>query len=229
MTGDVQLSFTSDDLSTAIKSDITLSADVKKVLPAIDRALMFLHEQKVITLQGGLAILRQAMTIRLAQTAKGRYYNKGDFKPLAVHYRERRLQVHVMMRYAALALEKLAKALTLVLDYFALGRVKFINKYFEDDKDLLQKATTAESYRTIVENLRNPVQIAAVGKPVEDNMLILAGPGSGKTTVIVHRCANLLEVERIPARQILVLCFNHSSAWCSKRGSANWSEGRPEG
>jgi ATP-dependent DNA helicase RecQ len=212
ISGDVQLSFTSDDLSAAINSDLTLSTEVKKVLPAIDRALMFLHEQKVITLQGGLAILRQAMTLRLAQTARGRHYNKGDFKPLAVHYRERRLQVHVMMRYAALALETLAKALSLVLDYFALGRVKFINKYFADDKDLLEKATTAESYRRIVENLRNPVQISAVGKPVEDNVLILAGPGSGKTTVIVHRCANLLEVERVPARQILVLCFNHSSA-----------------
>ena len=116
LSGDVQLSFTSDDLSAAIRSDITLSGEVKKVLPAIDRALMFLHEQKIITLQGGLAILRQAMTLRLAPAASGRYYNKGDFKPLAVHYRERRLQVHVMMRYAALALEKLAHALTLVLE-----------------------------------------------------------------------------------------------------------------
>jgi ATP-dependent DNA helicase RecQ len=210
--GNVKVSFASNDLSEAIKSDMILSTQVKKVLPAIDRALMFLHEQKVIELQGGLAILRQAMTIRMEQMAKGRYYNKGDYKPLALHYREKRLQVHVMMRYATLALEKLAGALTLVLDYFALGRVKFINKYFADDKDLLEKATTAESYRMIVENLRNPVQISAVGKPEEDNMLILAGPGSGKTTVIVHRCAYLLEVERIPARQILVLCFNHSSA-----------------
>jgi len=215
--GNVQLPFTSDYLSAAIKSDITLSAEVKKVLPAIDRALMFLHEQKAITLQGGLAILRQAMTIRMAQTARGRYYNKGDFKPLAVHYREKRLQVHIIMAYAVLAIEKIASALTLVLDYFALGRIKFINKYFEDDKELLEKATTAESYRMIVENLRNPIQISAVGKPVEDNMLILAGPGSGKTTVIVHRCAYLLEVERIPARQILVLCFNHSSAVVLKR------------
>ena len=215
--GDVQLSFTSDNLSAAIKSDITLSVEVKKILPAIDRALMYLHEQKAITLQGGLAVLRQAMTLRLSETAKGRYYNKGDFRPLAVHYREKRFQVHVMTRFAGLALEKLAKALTLVLDYFSLGRAKFITKYFEDDRELLEKATTAESYRTIVENLRNPVQISAVGRPVEDHMLILAGPGSGKTTVIVHRCANLLEVERIPARQILVLCFNHSSAMVLKK------------
>jgi ATP-dependent DNA helicase RecQ len=217
VTGDVQIIFTSDDMSAAIKSDLTLSLEVKKVLPAIERALMFLHEQHVIELQGGLAVLRQAMTLRLAKTAKGRYYNKGDYKPLTVHYREKRLQVHVMMRYATLALEKVARALTLVLDYFSLGRVKFINKYFEGDKDLLDKATTAESFRMIVENLRNPFQIGSVGQPVDDSMLILAGPGSGKTTVIVHRCAYLLEVERIPARHILVLCFNHSSAMVLKK------------
>ncbi len=221
ITGDVQLSFASNDLSAAIKSDITLIPEIKRVLPAIDRALTFLHDQKVITLQGGLAILRQAMTLRLSPSAKGRYYGKGDFKPLAVHYREKHLQVHVMMRYASMALEKIASALTLILDYFSLGRIKFINKYFEADKDLLDKATTAESYRTIVENLRNPVQISAVGKSLEDNMLILAGPGSGKTTVIVHRCAYLLEVERVPARQILVLCFNHSSAVVLKKRLGN--------
>ena len=217
ITGNVQLAFTSDELSAAIKSDLTLSVEVKKVLPAIDRGLMFLHEQHVIELQGGLAVLRQAMTLRLANAAKRRYYSKGDYKPLELHYREKRLQVHVMMRYATLALEKVARALTLVLDYFALGRVKFINKYFEGDKDLLDKATTAESFRMIVENLRNPFQIDAVGRPLDDSMLILAGPGSGKTTVIVHRCAYLLEVERIPARQILVLCFNHSSAMVLKK------------
>jgi len=212
LTRDVRLPFTSDELSDAIKADIALSAEVKKMLPAIDRALMFMHEQKVLTLQGGLAILRQAMTMRLSPSGKGRYYRKSDFKPLEIHYKEKRLQVHVMTLYANLALEKVSEALTLVLDYFTLQRDKFIHKYFEDDVELLDKATTAETYRSIVENLRNPVQISAVGRPLEDNMLILAGPGSGKTKVIVHRCAYLLEVERIPARQILVLCFNHSSA-----------------
>ena len=60
VTGDVQIVFTSDELSAAIKSDLTLNVEVKKVLPAIERALMFLHEQHVIELQGGLAVLRQA-------------------------------------------------------------------------------------------------------------------------------------------------------------------------
>ena len=210
--GDVNISFSSNDLATAMKRDITLMGTVRKVLPAIDRALMFLHEHKVIHLQGGMAVFRQAMTIRLAPRAKGRRYTRGDFKPLAVHYRERRFQVHVMMEYAALALAKIASALTLVLDYFSMGRVRFLNRYFSGRKDLVERATTAEAYRRIVERLGNPVQIDVVGRPPDDNLLVLAGPGAGKTTVIVHRCAYLLQVERIPARQILVLCFNHNAA-----------------
>jgi ATP-dependent DNA helicase RecQ len=74
--------------------------------------------------------------------------------------------------------------------------------------------------------LNNPVQIAAVGSHVDVNMLILAGPGSGKTTVIVHRCAYLLLVGRIPARQILVLCFNHNAA-VSLRKQLNALIGKP--
>lgn len=210
--GDVNIAFSSNDLAAAMSRDIALTATVKKVLPAIDRALMFLHEHKVIHLQGGMAVFRQAMTIRMSPKAKGRRYTQGDFKPLAVHYRERRFQVHVMVEYAVLALDKIASALTLVLDYFSMGRVRFLNRYFAGRKELVEKATTAEAYRRIVERLGNPVQIDVVGRPVDDNLLVLAGPGAGKTTLIVHRCAYLLQVQRIPARQILVLCFNHNAA-----------------
>jgi ATP-dependent DNA helicase RecQ len=209
---DVTVSFSSNELSDAVLADISLKLEVKKPLAAIDRALMFLHEHKVIVLQGGLAILRQAMTIRLKAEDRARRYTKGDFKPLEVHYREKRFQVHVMLEYAQLALDRVVRALMLVLDYFSLGRIKFIKKYFANRRDVIERAVTQESYRNIVEKLGNPIQIAAVGSPMEQITLILAGPGSGKTTVVVHRCAYLLQVERVPARQILVLCFNHSAA-----------------
>jgi len=210
--GDVTLSFSSNDLSAVVLSDITLMSEIKKPLAAIDRALMFMHEHKAITLQGGLAIMRQAMTIRLETGDRARRYTMGDFKPLSVHYREKRFQVHVMMEYAELALDKIARALSLVLDYFSLGRIKFVNKYFADRKEVIERATTQEAYRKIVEKLGNPVQVSTVGSPLGQNTLILAGPGSGKTTVVVHRCAYLLQVERVPPRHILVLCFNHSAA-----------------
>ena len=41
---------------------------------------------------------------------------------------------------------------------------------------------------------------------------MLAGPGSGKTRVVVHRCAYLLRVRRVDPRGILVVCFNRNAA-----------------
>nr|MCU0605256.1 ATP-dependent helicase [Desulfobacterales bacterium] len=210
--GDVTLSFSSNELSAAVLADIALRSEIRKPLAVIDRALMFLHEHKAITLQGGLAIMRQAMTVRLKAEERARRYTVGDFKPLAVHYREKRFQVHVMLEFVQLALQKITQALALVLDYFTLGRIRFVRKYFSDRQDVIQRATTQETYRHVVETLGNPVQIAIVGSPLEQNTLVLAGPGSGKTTAVVHRCAYLLQVERVPPRQILVLCFNHGAA-----------------
>jgi len=63
-----------------VLADIALRSEIKKPLAAIDRALMFLHEHKAITLQGGLAIMRQAMTIRLRSEGRARRYTQGDFK-----------------------------------------------------------------------------------------------------------------------------------------------------
>ena len=226
--GDVTLSISSNELTAAVLADIALRSEIRKPLAAVDRALMFLHEHKAIALQGGLAIMRQAMTVRLKTEDRARRYTVGDFKPLAVHYREKRFQVHVMMEYVQLAVERITRALALVLDYFTLGRIKFVRKYFADRQDVIKRATTQETYRNIVEKLGNPVQIATVGSPLEQNTLVLAGPGSGKTTVVVHRCAYLLQVERVPSRQILVLCFNHSAA-VSLRRRLNALVGREAG
>jgi ATP-dependent DNA helicase RecQ len=56
------------------------------------------------------------------------------------------------------------------------------------------------------------VQQAIVAEPANTNMLVLAGPGSGKTRVVAHRCAYLLRVERVRADRILVACFNRHAA-----------------
>jgi ATP-dependent DNA helicase RecQ len=68
-----------------------------------------------------------------------------------------------------------------------------------------------------VDALNNPVQQAIVAAKPDANRLILAGPGSGKTPVVAHRCAYLLRVERVPAHGILVLCFNRHAAISLRR------------
>jgi len=100
----------------------------------------------------------------------------------------------------------------LVLAYFNDLRSDFIDRYFGDRKEVVQRAITHEAYQRIVDELHNPVQQAVVAAPEGDNLLILAGPGSGKTRAVVHRVAYLVRVQRVRPQSILVLCFNRLAA-----------------
>lgn len=206
------VNFSLDDISLALRGDLLLNGQIKDVLAAIDRALMFLHEQQVIILQQGLAVFRQAMTIRVLPEEIKRRYLKGDYSPLEQHYKERIFQVHVMNEYAKLGLEKIQQAINLVSAYFTMDRTSFVQRYFSGRKEIVERATSQASYHRIVDNLANPVQVGIVAAQPDENMLVLAGPGSGKTRVVAHRCAYLLRVKRAQPRNVLILCFNRNAA-----------------
>ena len=211
------LEFSAEEILEALREDMLLAAQLKDPLAALDRALMYLHEQRVITLQKGLAVFRQAMTIRIMPEEKGRRYSQGDYEPLAHHYAERIFQVHVIQEYARRGLEKVGQAVALVAAYFSMEKAEFVKRYFSGREALLSRATSQEAYRCIVEALGNPVQQAIVSAGENDNLLVLAGPGAGKTRCVVHRCGYLLRVKRVRPESILVLCFNHNAAIALRR------------
>ena len=209
---DVKIDFALEDIQDSVRKDMTIDVSKEKELAAIERGLLFLHELNAIILQHGLAVFRSAMTLQINHEASSRRYNRCDYDPLSRHYKARITQVHVMNEYVRLGLRKMASALRMVRDYFEEDNVAFLNHYFKGRKKLLEQATSQQSLKEIVESLGNPQQQAIVQAPAEKNMLVLAGPGSGKTRVVVHRCAYLMRVKRVRPYSILVLCYNHSAA-----------------
>ena len=199
-------------LLQALESDLILKRSVKDTAKLMGRALLWLHELEVIRLNKGLVVFRPAMTIRLAGQEK-RGFAKADFKPLALHYEGQVLQIHVMMEFAERGLDAMREALWLARDYFTLEEDEFLARWLPGKNKEIGRETTPESWRAIVESLQNPVQQRIVADDREQvNVLALAGPGSGKTRVLVHRIAYLLRVRRENARGILALAYNRHAA-----------------
>ncbi|MEQ8993852.1 MAG: RecQ family ATP-dependent DNA helicase [Pseudomonadales bacterium] len=208
---DLLVETTLGKLMGALQADLLLADESKDLGKLLDRSLLWLHEQEVIRLNKGLAVFRPAMTIRLAEERRG--FANTDFEPLKIHYGEQVVQVHVMAEYAQRGLTTMAEALRLAMDYFRLDRSAFLERWLPDREKDLTRQTTPESWRQIVEALNNPVQQRIVADDREQtNVLVLAGPGSGKTRVLVHRIAYLLRVRRENPRGVLALAYNRHAA-----------------
>jgi ATP-dependent DNA helicase RecQ len=209
---DLLVDTTFGELTSLIDQDLELRSRIPDAQrrKAIEHVLLYLHKQDVLTLNHGMTVMRRAMTIEVdAQKRTG--YLKDDYQRLDEHYREKRIQVHVMREYAEVGLGSMPDALDLVQHYFTLSKQEFIDRHFVNREEVLKLATSEESWRSIVERL-SAAQRVIVSDDDDVNRLILAGPGSGKTRVIVHRIAYLLRVRRVPARCIVALTFNRHAA-----------------
>ena len=118
-----------------------------------------------------------------------------------------------MAEFAEQGLDDMAEALRLAVDYFSLGEEDFLRHWLPERDEEIARETTPESWRTIVESLKNPIQQRIVADDRDQtNVLVLAGPGSGKTRVLVHRIAYLVRVRRENPRGILALAYNRHAA-----------------
>ncbi len=210
--GERLVRFSLEDLHRAVEERLGLSQSLGDVFIAIEKTLLFLDENHVIRLERGLSVFRQAMTIRLHEEAKRRRYSERDYRPLRKHYQERMIQIHAIGRYAEESQKSLEGwARRYVDNYFRMSGREFNRRYFPGELKALKRPTSKENYEEIVESLGNRAQEQIVTAPKDRNLLVLAGPGSGKTRVVVHRAAYLLIVERIRPERLLVICFNRSA------------------
>ena len=208
---DIPVETTLGDLLAAINGDAMLRGAVNDPNKLMDRALLWLHEQQVVTLGKGLSVFRPAITLHL--DPKGGNFTVQNFVPLEEHYTEQTIQTHVMAAYAEKGLECIVDAERLAQDYFELNRDAFMRRWMPGRGTEFRRQATGQAWTSIVDSLGNTTQEQIVKDDREQtNVLVLAGPGSGKTRVLVHRIAYLVKIKRENPNGILVLAYNRHAA-----------------
>jgi ATP-dependent DNA helicase RecQ len=183
----------------------------KRTIPEYEYLLLYLHRLNVIELKSGLLVFYNPMKIVRHQENNRKKYTLDDFEQLARYYQSKTEQIHIVGEYAKKRLRQQEEALQFVDDYFVLDYNDFLSKYFPGRRTKIRQALTEEQFERIIKDL-SPEQLEVVKDNNSQNILVAAGPGSGKTRVLVHKVAHLLLLEDIKPEQFLMLTFSRPAA-----------------
>lgn len=180
-------------------------------LDDIEEALLYLSKIGAIKLEGGFLVLYNAMDIKRLKDNKSRYKQE-DYKMLNEFYKQKIQQIHIIGEYANLMVKNYNAALQYVQDYFQMDYRKFITKYFKGERLYeIQRNLTPEKYKQLFGSLSKR-QMEIISDKESRCIVVAAGPGSGKTRVLVHKLASLLLLEDVKHEQLLMLTFSRSAA-----------------
>ena len=156
-------------------------------------------------------VLYNAMNIQRIKDNKSRY-KQDDYRMLNEFYKLKIQQVHIVGEYANLMVKDYHAALQYVQDYFQMDYRKFVIKYFKGDRaNEIQRNLTPHKYKQLFGQLSKR-QLDIISDKVSRCIVVAAGPGSGKTRVLVHKLASLLLLEDVKHEQLLMLTFSRAAA-----------------
>ena len=177
----------------------------------VEEALLYLSKIGALKLEGGFLVIYNAMQIHRLTEMKYSY-KKEDYRLLDEFYKQKIRQIHIVGEYANLMVKDYDAALQFVQDYFLLDHKKFINQYFKGERaQEIEKNITMEKYRQLFGELSDK-QREIIQDKQSKCIVVAAGPGSGKTRVLVHKLASLLLMEDVKHEQLLMLTFSRAAA-----------------
>lgn len=180
-------------------------------LEDVEEALLYLSKIGALKLEGGFLVLYNAMEIHRVKDSMKRYKQE-DYRMLNEFYRQKIQQVHIVGEYANLMVRDYNAALQYVQDYFQMDYKAFVRKYFKGERLAeISRNITPEKYKQIF-GLLSPTQQRIIQDKESVVIVVAAGPGSGKTRVLVHKLASLLLLEDVKHEQLLMLTFSRAAA-----------------
>jgi len=183
----------------------------KPTIADIEEALLYLTETGLVKIEGGFIVIYNTMQIGRLADRRTRY-GKEQYRLLDEFYKQRIRQIHIVGEYANLMVRDYSAALHFVNDYFTMDFRKFINHYFKEERRAqIDQNITPAKYNQLFGGLSKR-QKEIIDDKQSKYIVVAAGPGSGKTRVLVHKLASLLLLEDVKHEQLLMLTFSRAAA-----------------
>ena len=200
------------ELLNDFKKSSSLFGSVQDVqIEDVEEALLYLSKIGALKLEGGFLVLYNAMDIRRIKDNRLRYKQE-DYRMLNEFYKQKIQQVHIVGEYANLMVKDYNAALQYVQDYFQIDYKRFVAKYFKGERVReIECNVTPGKYKQIFGSLSDK-QMEIISDKESRCIVVAAGPGSGKTRVLVHKLASLLLLEDVKHEQLLMLTFSRAAA-----------------
>lgn len=183
----------------------------KAEIEDIQDALLYLAKTGIVSIEGGFMVIYNKLEIeRLADNRQR--YKVDDYASLDSFYKQRIQQIHIVGEYANMMVKDYDRALEFVSDYFRMEFRAFIRKYFDSSRQKeINRNVSPAKFKEIFGMLTES-QSRIISDNVSKHIVVPAGPGSGKTFVLVRKLASLILMEDIKSEQLLMLTFSRAAA-----------------
>ena len=186
--------------------------DMKITLDDVEDTLFYLSRIEAIKIEGGFLVVYNKLSIERVEQDNYKKYTKEDYRKLNQFYENKIQQIHIVGEYAKMMIDDYKGALQFVEDYFQLNYASFLKKYFPGSKiDDLRLKMTPGKFKQLFGEL-SPTQLKIINDSETKYIVVAAGPGSGKTRVLVHKLASLLLMEDVKHEQLLMVTFSRAAA-----------------
>ena len=208
---EVLVEFSVLELQEAFARQVQLF-EVKATIEDIEDTLFYLSRIEAIKIEGGFLVVYNKLTIDRIEQNNRVQYKEHDYQKLSQYYDHKVQQIHIVGEYAKKMIDDYAGALKFVDDYFQLNFPSFLSKYFKGSREFeIKRNITPKKYKQLFDSLSD-VQRRIIDDKDSRYIVVAAGPGSGKTKVLVHKLASLLLMEDVKHEQLLMVTFARAAA-----------------